>query len=222
MRSLFGLVALAACRVVVDPAPDAALDARSAPVDARRDAAGPDASGDGTPIRQTCTSSFGTGLGFTHGRLDGYLVSIVPPSLVRACNADSHHLHLQVDMDGSVYDVAVNISDTDSPVGIAFLERDHALATPWSEGWHTDAALDYVDLGVHAGDFTPTAQAVVDSRIEADLADVNHISVYMTGYGPDGGHLVHRNLTGEDGAIVLHPLAQTPRFLMFHFATQSF
>jgi len=37
---------------------------------------------DGTPTRQTCTSNFGDALSAqaTYGRLDGYLVAIVPPS----------------------------------------------------------------------------------------------------------------------------------------------
>src|SRR4051794_24097371 len=63
---------------------------------------------DGAPTRIACTSSFGAALTNTptFGRLDGYLVAIVPPGGGSACNADSSHLHLQVRMNGAVYDVA--------------------------------------------------------------------------------------------------------------------
>src|SRR5690349_417423 len=42
---------------------------------------------DGTPDRQACTGNFGTSLSATHGRMDGYLVSIVQPGGSHACNA---------------------------------------------------------------------------------------------------------------------------------------
>src|SRR5258706_669036 len=68
---------------------------------------------DGTPTRLACTSTFGTALTAspTYGRLDGFLVAIVPPGNGSACNADSTHVHLQVRMTGAVYDVAVDVSN---------------------------------------------------------------------------------------------------------------
>src|SRR5438067_2630794 len=64
--------------------------------------------GDGTPTRQSCTGSFGSQLSSRFGRLDGYVVSVVAPGGSRACNGDSGHVHLQLSMNGKIYDVAVN------------------------------------------------------------------------------------------------------------------
>jgi hypothetical protein len=153
----------------------------------------------------------------THGRMDGYLVSILPPGGTHACNGDSSHVHLQVEMQGAVYDVAVNtdtLYDTiDSPIPDG----------PWSEGWHPGAELDYpTTLGVHAGSFTTTTPAALAQWIETQLAMVNHIAVFATGYGPTGAHDVHRRGGGLDGAIVTEPLSPTSHILLFRFSTDSF
>lgn len=163
-----------------------------------------------------CTSSFGSALTTDHGRLDGYLVSIVPPS-THACNGDSQHLHLQVKAGGAVYDVAVNVDGLEA-------EADAALpGTPWTEGWHAGEELDYPkDLALHAATFTLTGLAAVRQRVETALANANHVAIYTTGYGPAGGHLVHRQGGGRDGAIVIDPLGPKPHLLAFRFDTQSF
>lgn len=184
-------------------------------------APGPDArwSDDGAPTRVPCTSSLGNALSAVHGRLDGYLVAIVPSSEHR-CNGDSTHLHLQVRANGATYDVAVTIGDT-APVD--YLARDLSLPDgPWVEGWHVDQAalLDYRSLGLRAADFAPEPQNQLEATLTTELANANHVSVFMIGYGPDGGHLVHRNY-GRDGAIVIRPLGAA-RMLMFHFANQTF
>lgn len=197
------------------------FDAAIVPDGAHSTDAGSDPTADGTPHHGACTSSFGDGLDASYGRLDGYLVSVVAPMSSRDCNADRNHVHLQISMRGAVYDVAVNVGDNADPVGIGVLARDFVLARPWSEGWHTDERLDYTALGVHSNAFTSTAPATVATDLASDLATVNHISVFMTGYGPEGGHLVHRQ-NGTDGAIVLRPLAADSRFLLFRFAAQEF
>src|SRR4051794_19277293 len=61
---------------------------------------------DGPPTRHPCTSNFGTALTTSFGRLDGFLVAIVPPG-GGPCNADSDHVHLQVQVNGAVYDIAI-------------------------------------------------------------------------------------------------------------------
>jgi hypothetical protein len=124
---------------------------------------------------------------------------------------------------GQVYDVAVTV---DSTVGTAtdvyYGQWDGPLQDEaWSEGWHAGAPLDYVTLGLHANSFTLTPKATLVQQITAALDGVNHISVYGTGYGPNGMHLVHRN-NGADGALVLRPLSETPHFLVFHFTDQNF
>jgi hypothetical protein len=184
--------------------------------------AGPDAGpqDDGTPQRIACTGGLGHGLTAVHGRLDGYLVSIVPVG-AHGCNGDSTHVHLQVSAQGGTYDVAVNVSD---PADVDFLAKDMALPDgPWSEGWHPGQAalLDYPSLGVHDADFTPTPLAQLTAKLDSELATANHVSIFMTGYGADGGHLVHRNGGGNDGAIVVRPLG-APRVLMFRFSDQAF
>ena len=216
MRSMW-LLFLAACGGAASM-PDASA------VDAQADAGppGPDAPylPDGTPTRMPCTNSLGSALTTVHGRLDGYLVAIVP-STTHSCNGDDTHVHLQVRANGSVYDVAVNVSD---PQNVDYLAKDMALPDgAWSEGWHPGQAalLDYPSLGLHAADFAPTPQGTLETAINTELADANHGSIFMTGYGPDGGHLVHRNGNGADGAIVIRPLGAS-RLLMLHFANQAF
>lgn len=174
---------------------------------------------DGTPVRRDCTDLFGSGLSAIHGRLDGILVSVVPES-TGACNNDPDHLHLQVEVAGEVYDVAINISDPDD---VDFTKRDFALpGGPWVEGWHSNTPLDYVALGLHADQFDPTPETTLRQDLLAELASVNHIAVFMTGYGPTGGHDVHRRNGGNDGALFLEPLSTPAHGLFFHFANQAF
>jgi hypothetical protein len=202
-----------------DAADAAEVDAAASDGDAPDAPDAPDGE-DGTPRRQPCTNSFGAGLTTAHGRLDGYLVSIVPTT-TSDCNGDARHVHLQIEMDGSIYDVAINVGA--DATGVYYLAKDLPLPDgPWAEGWHPDqeGLLDYPALGVSSADFAPTARTTLSDDLDHELADANHVSVFMTGYGPDGGHLVHRNY-GEDGAIVVHPLG-APRLLMFRFAGNTF
>ena len=194
--------------------PDAGKDASK---DASEDAT--TTSPDGTPMRADCTSSFGSGLtGASHGRLDGTLIAIVAPDGTHQCNADSDHLHLQIRMSGSTYDIAINVA------GVDVAEKDAPLLDgAWSEGWHPGAALDYpTSLGLHASDFTSIDETPLLQHLEAALATVNHISVFATKYNSGGAHLVHRNGNGNDGALVLRPLAGPAHYIVFHFPNQTF
>jgi hypothetical protein len=185
------------------PPGDATADATSPPVD------------DGMPTRQACTSTFGQDLTRNFGRLDGFLVSLVPDGTSQ-CNGDPSHLHLQVQAQGGIYDVAVNLD---------VLETERDLQLPdgaWTEGWHPGVVLDYVQLGLHSGDFTSYSQSQLRQMLTDELAQVNHISVFATGYGPTGIHDVHRNGGGHDGAIVIHPLSSPSHLLFFHFSNQTF
>jgi hypothetical protein len=209
------LGALAACRsdsdLQVDPPVDASLTVDGAIDSGRADAAvDPD---DGPAMRRACTSSFGTALSASYGRLDGFLVSIVSPGS-GGCRADSTHLHLQIEMAGETYDVAVNVGGD-----VLVATRDEIVdGAVWSEGWHPSDGIDYTALGVHADDIATSASV---TAIEADLATTNHISIYATGYDDTGAHLVHRN-NGFDGAIVTHVLSDVPHVRMFRFTDQSF
>jgi hypothetical protein len=172
---------------------------------------------DDAPTRRACTNNFGSALSTSHGRLDGTLVAVVPIT-AHGCNADNTHVHLQVLVNGAVYDVAVNVDgimdelDAEIPDGA------------WSEGWHTSGTnLDYVSsLGLHSSSFSLTGTSAVATEIENQLASTNRISVFATGYGPTGAHLVHRQGGGRDGAIVVNPLACPSHLLVFRFSNQSF
>ncbi len=226
---LAGFFALAACGGSTShspaPADDAGTTGDDASVgddasmlaDASSDTtASPDSDGlDGTPMRRACTGAFGSALTMSFGRLDGYLVAIVPLGN-RGCNGDGSHVHLQVLVQSSVYDVAVNVDGL-------FHEQD--LAPPgaaWVEGWHTGVNDTYSSLGVHASQFAASTPAQLAPKVEALLAKANHVSVYATGYGPTGVHLVHFQGRGNDGMIVINPLSPTAHALMFAFQGDSF
>jgi hypothetical protein len=181
---------------------------------------------DGTPTRVACTSQFGNKLSSaaTYGRIDGYLVSIVAPTNQNGCNADSSHVHLQIRMMGSIYDVAVDATDAQTNIDDVHTDQlDHDLGGPgWAEGWHTGLVNDYVSMGLHSTDLVLGTKAQVEATINTFLATANHISVYMTSYGPDGGHLVHRNGNGHDGIIVTDPLSQPSHFMVLSFSNQTF
>ena len=187
-----------------------------------RDGGGGDGSvdaNDGTPVRQACTNSLGSALTQVYGRLDGTLVAIVQPGGSN-CNADSDHVHLQVMTNGAVYDIAVDIGSSTANDGHTTTRE---LTFPaWSEGWHTGVDEDYVSLGIHSTDLPNEPHTQIASEITADLATVNHISIFGTGYGPDGAHLVHRNGSGHDGFVVSEPLSTPSHARLFSFSSQTF
>jgi hypothetical protein len=182
---------------------------------------------DGTPVRQPCTSSFGSALSGagTYGRLDGFLVAIVPPG-GGACNADSTHVHLQIRMSGAIYDVAVDVSNAmtgQDDVHSKIIDHDITVTVPWAEGWHTGLAVNYSTLGVHTADLPLVTKAALVTQITDSLATANHISVYAITYGSDGVHLVHRNGGGgSDGLIVTEPLSTPSHLRLLSFSDQVF
>ena len=102
------------------------------------------------------------------------------------------------------------------------LEADlpHAMVDgAWSEGWHPNFNLDYpTNLGIHSTIFKTTdAQTFID-----DMATVNHISVFATGYDDTGAHLVHRQGNSYDGAVITDPIGTSPHFYVFRFDTDTF
>jgi hypothetical protein len=180
---------------------------------------------DGKPTRTSaCTplsQQTGTAINSFHGRLDGYLVYIVPQGGPSSCNGDYSHVHLQVKMNGNIYDVAVDIGKTAGDA--LFYEAD--MPPPhgtWQEGWHNDG-LSYPQLGVHSTQFTSETPASLAQKIESELANVNHISVFGDAYTTNNGcHDVHYQNGSADGAIVINPLSPTAHILFFRFSTQSF
>ena len=134
--------------------------------------------------------------------------------LLRLVRDRAHGEHVGDPLVAAVDDVAVNVG-----FDVLTAERDIDVGTAWSEGWHTDQGVDYPVLGVHSTDFTTTDLV---AQLQAELASVNHISIYSTGYGPSGTHLVHHNTNGNDGAIVTRPLSHPSHVRMYRFDNQSF
>ncbi len=192
-----------------------AVDAGRRPPSQTIDASLPPDPNDGTPTPAACTTARGHGTSGAYGRIDGFLSSI-------RCGKIDDHLHLQVRMNGEIYDIAVNL-DT------LYAERDApmpAATGAWAEGWHTTGiALDYpTAFGVHAADFTlPPSMPELALMLQQELVNANHISIYAQGYDSmDGAHDIHRRGKNIDGAIVIHPLADVPHVVLFRFSTDSF
>ncbi len=99
----------------------------------------------------------------------------------------------------------MDVNDSAAPDTIHARTLSHALVGgPWSDGWHA-VPLDYVaTLGLHSTDLPSesTTKAVADITDALELGA--HVSVFATAQGePDSAHLVHRNLTSQDGALVV-------------------
>ncbi|MEP6863120.1 MAG: hypothetical protein ABJE66_21010 [Deltaproteobacteria bacterium] len=191
-------------------------------------AAMPDAyTGDSTPVKAVaCATSFGAALTNSFGRLDGTLLAVIPPNYQGCAQPNSTHTVVQVMVGGAAYRMVVNVLSTSNQPHVYLGEVDARLAGPaWAEGWHPDAKLDYVTtLGVMKSQFTEADEASAAARIYDMLVPGDPISVFATSSGPpqaDSAHLVHRNSTNADGAIVLHP-ATSPHYLLTAFDEQSF
>jgi hypothetical protein len=187
------------------------VDATPPPPPPVQDAGSPADAG-AAPIRRACTSAFGTELSNDYGILDGRLVAIVPEGVTK-CNGDRTHVHLQVLMAGSVYDVAVNTDGQTTEV------QAPPVGGPFREGWRVRPRFDYAtNLNVHSTAFRTTNATTIERR----LANVDRIRVYGIGYGPDGAHLIHRNGNARDGALLLNPDGPTSPYLLFRFVDQTF
>jgi hypothetical protein len=212
--------------------PSPGSDAGSPPtaVDAGSPSQAPDAgsSPSGPPGRNAkCTplsQQTGTAVNTNHGRLDGTLVYVLPIDGSSSCNGDSAHVHLQVDVAGSVYDVAVDIGKSGDEVGW----YEESLALPggaWAEGWHGTDGLGYRSLGLSASAFTMQDPTSMGTEVESLLANTSKISIFCTGYTPEdnGCHDVHyQDGTSQDGAIALDPTSPTSPVVFFRFAGDSF
>ena len=201
-----------------------------AEIDAAEAADAPDAADASEDVDKsaTCASSFGSALTNAFGRVDGTVVAVVPPNDQACAMPNSTHLVIQVLVQGAVYRMVVDVlSDQVSDSGsqnVFFYEMDAPLAAgAWAEGWHPGVALDYVaTLAVHTPEFTSVSQADVVAKITAEIQIGAHISFFATSAGePSSAHLVHRNLTGQDGAIVVAP-DTAPHYFLIQFAEQSF
>ncbi len=181
----------------------------------------------GDAPRLSCTSSFGSSITVGSGRLDGTLVSIVMPNF-NGCRGDDNHVHLQVDVNGDVYDVAINTSsefnDEDPRVGIASAPLEALPGDAWSEGWHAGEVASYgFHLGVPSDQFVPLESDALADEVVNALRTAGQISVFMVGFDDGtGGHKVHKNSNGTDGLIVINPDGGSPTGIGFRFQDQFF
>jgi hypothetical protein len=171
-----------------------------------------------------CVNNFGDDLTEGFGRLDGTLVAVVPPG--SDCpRPNSTHIILQVRQGGDVYRmVAAVVSDFGNP-DMALLEREAPLAGPaWQEGWHLGVPFDYVaTMGAHRLDFTPVAKQDLVDAIDRAAAIGGRVSVFATvEQQHDSAHLIHRNQSNRDGAIVFGADGASPRYFLLRFDNQLF
>jgi hypothetical protein len=172
-----------------------------------------------------CVSTFGQAIGSVgFARFDGTVVAILAPGNATCPAPNSTHLVLELQSSGAVYRMVVDVDDVAAPGSIHTHTIQHAMiGGPWADGWHS-VPLDYMsDLGQSSTDFpsTPTADAVAAITSALDLGA--QVSVFATAQGEnDSAHLIHRNLTNQDGAIVLDVDGASPTWLLFSFADQTF
>lgn len=209
----------------VEAGPAQEEDASGTTVDASDAGTAPDA------FKPTgkCADAFGTALTAGFGRADGVIYSVQKPSDTGCIFPNSDHVIVQVLINSAVYRMVVNVQSdragSDPKIRVGALP--HALPAPaFEEGWHLGAQLDYVaTLGAHSTDatFTPLTLTDAVAKIASEVKVGDLVSVYAeSGAGrPESTHLVHRNKTNQDGAIVVNPTS-APRFLLFHFDTQTF
>ncbi len=172
-----------------------------------------------------CVNNFGNTLTDGFGRLDGTIVAVLAPGNTSCAKPNSTHLVIEIRGANNQVNriVATTISTVGNPV-MALAERDVALVGPaWSAGWHTGFNFDFVtNLGLHRLDFAPTDQDDLVYQITNKLQVGSHVSVFGTSQNePDSAHLIHRNFTNQDGAIVIDP-DTAPHYMMMRFDNQLF
>ncbi|MGE0867933.1 MAG: hypothetical protein AB7P03_05215 [Kofleriaceae bacterium] len=171
-----------------------------------------------------CVATFGKDLADGFGRLDGTVVAVLPPGNQTCPRPNSTHLILEVAATGQVYRmVAATKSATGKP-DMALAQRDAPLEGPaWAEGWHLGIPLDYVTtFGLHREDFVTSPQAELVQTVTSQLELGARVSVFATVEGqPDSAHLIHRNTSDADGAIVINP-DTAAHYLLFRFDNQLF
>ncbi len=182
----------------------------------------------GAPMRNSActptTAETGTAVNTSYGRLDGTLVYVVDVGQGRQCNGDDSHVHLQIEVSGSIYDVAVDIGTAPNDEVGMYEETITVPGGVWAEGWHGADALAYTapPLDLHDTSFVTMAPDAIASEVESLVAGVSKISIFCHGYAQgDGCHDVHYD-NGNDGAIVLNPTNVMSKTLFFRFPTPSF
>jgi len=174
-----------------------------------------------------CASTFGAAFTNDFGRADGTVVAVVPPGW-QCPLPNGDHLVIQVSIDGGVQRLVVNVQSTIGDPRIRSRSIVAPLPAPaYAEGWHTGVTLDYpTTFGLHSdAGWDPLTLEQAATRIYDAVTVGAPLSVYATSSGGSfaaSAHLVHRNGSNHDGAIVIDPTASQSTWLLFHFADQTF
>jgi hypothetical protein len=203
------------------------MDAHEGEPDTGRDVATTIDAGGGDAARMSqCTPSSqqnGTAVNTSYGRLDGTLVYVVLMGEGQQCNGDDSHVHLQVEVSGDIYDVAVDIGTAPSDEVGLYQDTITVPGGVWAEGWHGTDALAYPSLGLHSTSFPIEAPTTIGGTVASLLAGVSKISIFCKGYRQGNGcHDVHYENGHTDGALVLDPTSPTSSTLFFRFTSDSF
>jgi hypothetical protein len=179
--------------------PDTALPAPDAFVDALSDAGA-------LPVRRLpCVTTAQLASDWpknVYGAVEAELVAITPPGAHTSCPNDSGHVHLQLDVTGKRYDVAVNVESTTGAQMAIFTKDLPPALQPF--GYHA-AAFDFpTNLGAHSTDFAPLAKADLVTRIESELAKASRVSIHGLTYTDGTGiHDIHRYGSNRDGVVIV-------------------
>jgi hypothetical protein len=132
-------------------------------------------------------------------------------------------VHLQVEVSGDIYDVAVDIGTAPNDEVGLYQDTITVPGGVWAEGWHGTDALAYPTLGLSSTSFPIQAPTTIGGTVASLLAGVSKISIFCKGYRQGNGcHDVHYENGQTDGAIVLDPTSATSSTLFFRFTSDSF
>lgn len=192
-------------------------DAGLAPADAKAD----------VDKSATCAATFGMSLTPKFGRFDGTVTAVVPPDDQACALPNKTHLVIQGKMNGEIYRMVVDVLSNQGSPDVSLYEIDAPLAggMPWAEGWHDTATLDYATtLSVHNTSFVPVKEAALVTKITSEINLGDHVSIFATSGStePHSAHLIHRNGTNADGAIVVRPESANAHYILLAFAEQIF
>lgn len=161
-----------------------------------------------------------------NGAIEGELVSLVPPG-GGGCPSDSDHLHLQIDVSGKRYDVAIDVNSTKGGNPIALLTKDVAPGAALPLGWNAVGYNFVTSLGAHSGDFKPSSSpSALIASLTAELAPVSRVTIHGKSYTDGSGiHDIHKTgCCDKDGVILAHGIGAggTDHAIALRFSTDSF
>ncbi len=213
----------------VAPGDDAASSDDSAIAEVGGDDAGSDtASSVPPPERLACVSSSRLASGLptsTYGAVEADLIAIIPPYSSVNCPSDSGHVHLQLDISGKRYDVAINVESTTGDQ-VSILTKDLPAGQLPAEGF-SNVGFSYVNtLGVHSTEFTAMSKSALVAKLQSELANASRVAIHGLTYSDGTGiHDIHKNGgTNHDGAVVVHGggAGGADHVLAFRFSSDVF